>query len=350
MGEQQPGGKSVFELSMDGDEPPQSYVHEEDDRPSEACPPTSPIPFIDLHLLLSSGPSKEAEMEKLRSSLQTWGFLQAINHGISSSLLNTVSNVGKEFFHLPKQEKEKYSNQAYGKDKDGLENIENVSENEILDWNEQLYLLMLPEDERKLERWPETPISFREILHEYSMKIKEVIHLVLGAMANLVDLKEDYFMKQFDNGAKVYGRFNYYPPCSRPDLVFGIKSHSDGSGITILLPDPAVEGLEIFKDNQWVKVPPVPNTLLINVGDQMEIMSNGIFRSPVHRVVANSKEERVSLAMFLAADVEKEIGPADELVNSSRPRSYKTVKVQDYLDVFLRCFTEGKRAIDWAKA
>lgn len=114
--------------------------------------------------------------------------------------------------------------------------------------------------------------NHRDALHEYSMRINDVIHLVLRAMANLVGLGEDYFLRQIGHWASVYARFNYYPPCSRPDLVLGIKSHSDGAGITILLPDPAVDGLQVLKDDQWVKVRPIHHALLINVGDQMEVI------------------------------------------------------------------------------
>ncbi|XXG64660.1 hypothetical protein AAC387_Pa05g2551 [Persea americana] len=341
---------SVLELARDGGEPPHSYVRREEERPLDASPPASPIPPVDLQLLFSSGPSKESEMEKLRSTLDSWGFFQAINHGISSSLLEKVINVGREFFYLSKEERQKFSKQAYGKDEDGLETIpQNVPKDRILEWNDHLYLQVIPEHARKIDRWPDNPTSFRNILHEYSMKINDVIHLVLQAMANLVGLEEDYFVRQFGNMATVHARFNYYPPCSRPDLVLGLKSHSDGSGITILLPDPAVDGLEVLKDNQWVKVRPVHHAILINVGDQIEIMSNGIFKSPVHRAVTNSERERISVVMFLAAEVDKEIGPADGLVNAGRPRLYKAIKVKDYLDMFLLNSLKGKRSIDFVR-
>ena len=114
--------------------------------------------------------------------------------------------------------------------------------------------------------------NYRDILHEYTMEINDVIHLVLRAMANLVGLEEDYFVRQFGDKATAHARFNYYPPCSRPDLVLGIKSHSDGSGITILLPDPGVDGFEVLKDNQWFRIHPIRHALLINVGDQIEVI------------------------------------------------------------------------------
>ncbi|XP_042974879.1 flavonol synthase/flavanone 3-hydroxylase-like [Carya illinoinensis] len=84
-----------------------------------------------------------------------------------------------------------------------------------------------------------------------------------------------------------------------------------------LLQDKEVEGLQFQKDNQWCRVPIIPEALFINVGDQVEIMSNGIFKSPVHRVVTNSERERMSLAVFYIPEPEKEIGPDDRLVNES---------------------------------
>ena len=81
----------------------------------------------------------------------------------------------------------------------------------------------------------------------------------------------------------------------------------------------------------------------------LQIMSNGIFKSPVHRAVTNSERERISVVMFLAAEVDKEIGPADGLVSAGRPRLYKAIKVKDYLDMFLLNSLKGKRSIDFVR-
>ncbi|XP_058114291.1 protein SRG1-like [Magnolia sinica] len=181
------------------------------------------------------------------------------------------------------------------------------------------------------------------------MKIKVVAHLILRALANLANLEEDYFVKEFGDRANLYARFNYYPPCSQPDLVLGIKSHSDGCAITILLQDNSVDGLEVFKDGKWIKIPAIPHALLVNIGDQLEIMSNGIFKSPVHRAVTNSEKERMSVAMFYAPEMEKEIGPADGLVDNGRSTLYQKMKVKEYIDLYDQYYSQGKRAIDVAK-
>ncbi|KAL5985659.1 hypothetical protein ACLOJK_027645 [Asimina triloba] len=353
---------SVQELSRDGADPPQPFIwRQNQERPIDASPPTSPIPTVDLELLFSSdGDSRMGEMEKLLSALKSWGLFQvmgggrivkdeikhprqvaveaehrgveqlvcqnsepwseainAVGHGIPTSLMDDVGKVSREYFDLPKEEKENFSKAVF---KEGDENDEIASKDEIRDWCDHLYLLVLPEDERDMSLWPENPCKLREILSEYTKKVKSVIEVTLKVIGKLLDLKEDYFQKQFDDKAAAYVRFNYYPRCSRPDLVHGLKPHSDGSGITILLPDQTVEGLEVCKDGKWVKVNALPYALIINVGDQMEVISNGIFKSPVHRAVANSGKDRLSLMIFLTPNAEKEIGPADELIDEENEK------------------------------
>ncbi|KAK6270745.1 hypothetical protein POUND7_007843 [Theobroma cacao] len=72
---------------------------------------------------------------------------------------------------------------------------------------------------------------------------------------------------------------NYYPPCSRPDLVVGISPHSDSDIITLLLQDDDIPGLQIKHKHRWFLVKPIPNAIVVNVGHVMEILSNGMYRS-----------------------------------------------------------------------
>jgi len=73
-------------------------------------------------------------------------------------------------------------------------------------------------------------------------------------------------------------------------------------------------------------------------------MSNGIFQSPLHRAVVNAEKERLTVAMFLVPDSEKEIKAVDKLVNESRPVLYKPVK--NYVEIYLQYYQQGKRAIE----
>jgi isopenicillin N synthase-like dioxygenase len=104
------------------------------------------------------------------------------------------------------------------------------------------------------------------------LKNKRIKDDILRAMARLLELDEDCLVNQFSDKALTYARFNYYPPCSRPDLVLGIKPHSDVFPLTVLLMDKDVQGLQVLRDGTWYNVPTVSNyTLLINVGVTMEV-------------------------------------------------------------------------------
>jgi isopenicillin N synthase-like dioxygenase len=112
------------------------------------------------------------------------------------------------------------------------------------------------------------------VLHEYASRTKKIRDLILRSIAKLLDLDEEYFVNQISDKAPGLARFNYYPPCPRPDLVLGLKPHSDGGLITILLVDEYVGGLQVQRDGKWYKVPSKPYTLVINLADCMEVRIN----------------------------------------------------------------------------
>jgi isopenicillin N synthase-like dioxygenase len=98
---------------------------------------------------------------------------------------------------------------------------------------------------------------------------------LVSAMARLLGLEEDQFVAgEPDCQATTYARMIYYPPCPRPDLVLGVKPHSDATLITVLMADDHdVGGLQVLRDGVWYDVPATLAThaFLINVGDMVEV-------------------------------------------------------------------------------
>lgn len=340
--------KRVQEMVLHGEEPLGPYICRsgEDVDDKEDFMDTSPIPIIDLDRLSSSTTSnkdREQELEKLGSALSSWGCFQGIGHGISVSFLDKIRQVSREFFKQPMEEKNKYAKtvvdfQGYGADPV-------PEQGQSLDWSDRLFLEVFPEDQRQYILWPQLPISFREVLEDYAEKMKMVTEITSKAMAKSLKLEENCFLEQFGKQAQLQARFNYYSPCQRPDLVLGLKPHADGTGYTIILQDEV--GLQVLKDGKWYTVPKDPTALLVLMGDQMQIMSNGIFKSPVHRVLSNSERDRISVAMFYTPEVGKEIGPEDGLVNGDRPKIYKRVK--DYAETHWQFYQRGMRALHTAQ-
>ncbi|KAJ9692765.1 hypothetical protein PVL29_011719 [Vitis rotundifolia] len=260
--------KRVQEMVLNGEDPPQPYICRDDDDSEDVSSSLSPIPIIDLSLFSSSAPeTTEKELQKLKSALSSWGCFQATGHGISTSFLDEIRQVTKEFFKQPIEEKKKISKgveefEGYGADP-------TPEEGQSLDWSDRVFLDVYPEDLRKYKFWPESPNSFRDVLENYTIKMKMVTEMISKAMAKSLNLEENCFLNQFGERGALQARFNYYSRCPRPDIVLGLKPHADGSGYTILLQN-EVDGLQILKDDRWLTIPTISNALLVLMGDQME--------------------------------------------------------------------------------
>jgi isopenicillin N synthase-like dioxygenase len=118
--------------------------------------------------------------------------------------------------------------------------------------------------------------SCRDVLEEYTVKMKVFTETVSKAIAKSLSLEENSFLNQFGERGALQARFNYYLRSERPDLVLGLKPHADGSGYTVILQDD-VEGLQILKDEQWFTVPTISDAFLVLMGDQMEVYMVHLF-------------------------------------------------------------------------
>ncbi|WVZ06710.1 hypothetical protein V8G54_020056 [Vigna mungo] len=131
-------------------------------------------------------------------------------------------------------------------------------------------------------------------------------------------------------------------PCPEPGLTLGIHPHSDYGSITVLLQTRS--GLEIKdKNNNWMSVPFVEGALVVQLGDQMEVMSNGQYKSVIHRATVNGDEKRFSIVSLHSFAMDRKTGPAVELVDDQHPKSYKEFCFREFLD-FISCndITKGR--------
>ncbi|EOY18068.1 2-oxoglutarate (2OG) and Fe(II)-dependent oxygenase superfamily protein, putative [Theobroma cacao] len=177
------------------------------------------------------------------------------------------------FFELSPEEKKKYATPE--NDIQGYGQAYVVSDEQKLDWCDIVLLITLPPEIRNLKFWPDSLpgrqwISTREV-QKVADEICANISLLMGMAGE--------GLKRFYGKTKQAMRMNYYPPCSRPDLVVGISPHSDSDIITLLLQDDDIPGLQIKHKHRWFLVKPIPNAIVVNVGHVMEILSNGMYRS-----------------------------------------------------------------------
>lgn len=312
------------------------------------------FPIIDV-AQLRIGPGLEGlgrpeELVKLASVAKEWGMFLIINHGIEDSVLRDVEDVVRQFFGLSFEEKKLSVGSYMNADNMGYGQNFVRSENQRLTWIDRLAMKAAPREASEgLLVWPQNPANFRQVMEKYVEEARKVCNHLLEALAESLSLEKHVFLQNFDSKkSEINVRVNYYPPCPRPDLSLGLTPHSDGSGLTFLTQFGATGGLQVLKDNKWVTVPWPENTLLVGVGDLLEIMSNGRLKSPWHRVLTLANIERISVTLFYNPPSQAEIEPMND--EGLGNKIYKKVIVGEYMRNYYKISpTIDKVAINFAK-
>ncbi|XP_057487006.1 jasmonate-induced oxygenase 1-like [Actinidia eriantha] len=310
---------------------PKQYIKPPSSRPSLAPPARDlHIPVIDLSNLVSADPSLRSETFGLVScACREWGFFHVVNHGVDHALMGRAREIWREFFYLPMEMKQCYANAPVTYE--GYGSRLGVEKGIKLDWSDYFFLHYLPISMRDQKKWPNLPLSCREVVAEYSNELVKLCEKLMKAFSVSLGLEEDYLQKAF--GGEEVGacmRVSFYPKCPQPDLTLGLSPHSDPGGFTILLPDDQVSGLQVRQGDDWVTVKPVPNAFVVNIGDQLQVLSNSKYKSVEHRVIVNSAKERVSLAFFYNPNGNVLIEPAKEFIKEDQPPLYPPMTFNEY--------------------
>ncbi|KAK4757635.1 hypothetical protein SAY87_018936 [Trapa incisa] len=324
---------------------PDRYIRPVSDRPSAgdgffAEGPDNNIPIVDL------GMEDPADvLDQVSRACRDWGFFQAVNHGVNPELMDRARDVWRQFFHLPMKLKQTYSNSP--KTYEGYGSRLGIEKGAILDWGDYYFLHYLPTCIKDYNKWPALPSSCREVIEEYGKQVVALAERLMKILSVNLGLEEDFLQRQFggdDVGACL--RVNFYPRCPQCDLTLGLSPHSDPGGMTLLLPDDHVPGLQIRRHDKWITVKPARHAFIINIGDQIQVLSNAIYKSVEHRVIVNSTDERVSLAFFYNPKSDIPIGPAEELVTPESPALYSPMTFDQYR-LFIRMRgPRGKSQVD----
>ncbi|KAL3685619.1 hypothetical protein R1sor_003641 [Riccia sorocarpa] len=279
------------------------------------------IPCIDLEAL-----SGEELRRAITSACRDWGFFQVVNHGIARPLVERMATASSEFFAQPLEEKLKCSTPAK------VAGPVHFGGGGNRDWRDVLKLNCAPASIVAKDYWPQSPPGFRDTLEDYVAQQQALAVRLLKLISESLDL-ETNFLVEACGDPKVVVAINHYPPCPDPSLTMGIRAHSDPNTITMLMQD-EVGGLQVFKDDEWIDVRPLPNAFVVNVGDQLQILSNGKYSSCLHRVVNNSRQARTSMATFFSPSHASIIAPAPGLVDELNPAIYPKFVYADYIKAF----------------
>ncbi|CAD5195352.1 unnamed protein product [Musa acuminata subsp. malaccensis] len=330
-------------IANPADVPPR-YVRPEAKADPVVSDGDSELPVIDFSRLLHHRFSKE-ESAKLHHACADWGFFQLINHGVPDQAMEKIKGDIVEFFKLPLEEKKAFAQLPNSLEGYGQAFV--MSDDQKLDWADMLSLITRPLHSRNIDLWPAQPLTFRDSLSCYSMELKSVAGTLLEVMAKNLGVAPEEFSSIFQDQTQAV-RFNYYPPCPRADEVLGLSPHTDGSGLTLLLQVNDVEGLHIRKGGDWYPVKPLPGALIANIGDIIEILSNGVYKSVEHRAIINAKKERHSIATFHGPRKDSVVGPFAEIVKGCKPK-YMSMSYREFRKAYFSTKLEGRRLIERLK-
>ncbi|KAL3528813.1 hypothetical protein ACH5RR_008135 [Cinchona calisaya] len=282
------------------------------------------VPVVDLA-------AKNAQ-ELLGHACKTWGVFQVKNHGISKNLLDKIESTGKRLFSLPMHQKLKASRSPDGVSGYGVPRISSFFPK--LMWSEGFTIVGSPlEHARQL--WPHDYNKFCDVIQEYEKEMRKLagklMWLILGSLGiTEADLEWAGPEGSFEGGCAAL-QLNSYPACPEPDRAMGLAPHTDSSILTILHQN-NTSGLQVLRNGtRWVTVPPLPGALVVNIGDLLHILSNGLCPSVLHRAIVNRTQHRLSVAYLYGPPSSVKISPLQKLVDQGHPPLYRPVTWSEYL-------------------
>jgi isopenicillin N synthase-like dioxygenase len=280
------------------------------------------VPVIDLGPMRSRLASERRRIAReIAAACRESGFFYIANHGIPTALVDEMFDAARRFFALPIDEKMEVSLLRSANYRGYLPMKMMGADPSIkgnLHEGFQIHLELGPDHPQVAagkplhgaNQWPRAMPSLREKMLRYHARLHEFALELLEMFALGLDLPERIFHRFFTLPMMQY-RFLHYPPQgpTDPGDHLGTRPHTDAGAFTILAQD-AIGGLEILlRNGEWIRVPPIADTFVVNIGEMMKVWTDGIFASTPHRVVNRYGEERYSMPFFATPDFDAVITP-----------------------------------------
>jgi isopenicillin N synthase-like dioxygenase len=275
------------------------------------------LPILDLREF-DVATERPAFLDKLRRAAREFGFFYLSGHGIPDDLTQSIVSLGWRFFALPEQDKlaiEMVNSPHFrGYTRAGFEYTRGER-----DWREQIDIgaerPAVPRDPTapawtRLQgpnQWPKELPELKSIVLDYQEKATGLAIRVLRAFLAALDQPEDAFAPIYTPAPTQLIKVIRYPGRATSESDQGVGAHKDSGFLAILLQDKAA-GLQVEGEDGWIDAPPIPGTFVVNIGEILEIASNGYLRANVHRVVSPpAGTDRLSVAFFLGARLDSEV-------------------------------------------
>jgi isopenicillin N synthase-like dioxygenase len=253
------------------------------------------LPIIDI-----TSSSAPAEIDR---ACRQFGFFAIRNHGVSEELRDEVLKIATDFFRRPDDEKQLVALARGGSAWRGWFPLGGELTSGVPDLKEGYYFgRELPLDSRPMHGpniWPREPASLRPVVTEWMATMEPLAQHVLSLMAEGLGLTPDFFRNDLTaDPTPLFRIFRYPPHPSDGEDRWGVGEHSDYGLLTLLAHD-GTAGLQVKVGDEWIDAPSDPRLIICNLGDMLDRLTAGRYRSTPHRARNQSAADRYSLPFFL---------------------------------------------------
>ncbi|BBK32714.1 isopenicillin N synthase-like dioxygenase [Stella humosa] len=285
-------------------------------------PEATNLPVLDLRRFEAGGAERADFLSALTEQAHRFGFFYVVGHGIDPAFIDEFFAASRRFFSLPDADKlaiEMVNSPHFrGYTRAGREHTRGLP-----DWREQLDVgaerPALPRDAdtpawRRLQgpnQWPEAQPELRDVLLRWQGEATQLAIRVIRAFAAALGQPEDVFEPVYAEHPNQLVKIIRYPGRDAAGSDQGVGPHKDSGFVTILVQG-SQRGLQVEVDGEWLDADPLPGALIVNVGELLELASNGYLRANVHQVITPpAGVDRLSAALFLGARLDAEIPVLD---------------------------------------
>ncbi len=268
------------------------------------------LPILDFSRLNAGAEAASEFRAELRNVMHEVGFFYLAGHGVPPALTESMLEVSRRFFELSEAQKLAVEN-VHSPQFRGYTRVGGELTDGAIDWREQIDIGAEREtvppgpdvaDYWRLEGpnlWPAALPEMPGIVSEWTERLSEISLTLLRAVAVSLGAPEESFDEAFAARPFPLLKIVRYPGESGPEPKQGVGSHRDGGVLTLLLVEPGKGGLQVEYQGKWIDAPQVPGTFVVNIGEMLELATNGYLKATLHRVISPGPgTDRISLPFF----------------------------------------------------
>lgn len=294
----------------------------------------SSLPVIDVAPLFSPADHRRGDVARsIGTACRDTGFFYAKNHAIDASIIQRLYDASYRFFALPEAVKMKIAMAKGGRAWRGYFPVRGELTSGKPDLKEGIYFgEELGRDDERVRAglplhganlFPEEVPELKAAVTDFMAAATRSGHALMEGIAESLDLAPNYFASHYTSHPTLLFRVFHYPAATDNAAEWGVGEHTDYGLLTLLAQDD-LGGLQVKSKTGWIEAPPIPGTLVCNIGDMLDRLTGGLYRSTPHRVRNIAGKGRLSFPLFFDPDFSARIVPlphhAAASIDDSRER------------------------------